>query len=420
VARRRVAVWVVTRLLLLALLGWPHFARLRLTGDPVDYHRWAELVVHGGWPGADPAWQYPPAAMAVLLVPLLSPLGYLPGLVGLVLGCDAVAALALAHRAGRPNGSARGLWAWLLVLPCAGPVVLARFDIVPAALAVGAASVGPPGLVGALVVSGALVKVWPAVLVGLPLRRRRRPGGPLAGFAGGAATAAVLAAGLAAAGLLAVSLRSFTDHQSGRGVQVESLAGYPAVLSAALAGHAPRVVFSDGSLQLVGHVALARATTAAAAAALVVTMALSLLFAARGAAASRLLDLGLAGLLVTVCCAEVLSPQYLVWLVALAAAATCLRDSRMGGVAVLLAPAALLTVAVFPYLYAGYLHAAVLPVVLEGLRDLTLLAATALALRRLRWSLPQRPDPPGPASARLDQPGAVLGPEPSTRHEGSH
>jgi uncharacterized membrane protein len=98
--------------------------------------------------------------------------------------CDLVITALLAHMTGR-RGSWLGCWCWLAGIALPGPVVLGHFDIVATLLAVVALYLADvPWSLGAFAGLGAIVKVWPlVVLVGV------RPG------QAGKATAAAIVTG---------------------------------------------------------------------------------------------------------------------------------------------------------------------------------------------------------------------------------
>jgi hypothetical protein len=184
VARHPVAVWVVTRaVLLLFVLGVAAFPGPDVTTDvSVIYQGWHEILRTGTYPLDDVTWQYPPgAALAILAPGLLPGLGYASAFFLLTLLCDLLV-LALLLRAGRAGAARRGTWVWVAGVPLLGPTVYARYDLMVTAAAVGAllAGVRRPRVMGALAGLGALLKVWPLlVLLGTPrgraTRRRLRP-----------------------------------------------------------------------------------------------------------------------------------------------------------------------------------------------------------------------------------------------------
>ncbi len=392
------AAWLLTRGTLLALTTLtPAGIRGSLGGDPYLYQIWASGIVHGHFPLSDVRWQYPPAAALALAVPQLLGGTYQHVLWGLVLGTDLVVELLLVARSNGPGRSARGLWVWTLVLPLVGPLLLNRFDMVPAALVVLAAVVEAlPVLCAGAIGLAVLVKVWPVALAGLPLSGSRSVRPAVAGYGAAAAVVALL---LIPHDELWASLRAFASHQASRGLQIESLAALPVMIHSALSGRAPAVSYEDGSDQLVrpGLSAVAHGCAVAALVVVVVTALGGLVLARRGAGPAAVLDLAFAGTLLTLDVAEVLSPQYLIWVVALAAAALTRQASRQGPATLALAVACPLTAVVFPFLYNDFYAGHALAVALESVRDTALVVATVLALRAIRWSAFAHPGASTPA-----------------------
>ncbi|MBC7373485.1 MAG: hypothetical protein H7323_05790, partial [Frankiales bacterium] len=113
---------------------------------------WGAAFANGtaGVPLRDGPWEYPAGAAAVIIAPaLLRGAPYVLGFVGQMLVWDVAVLLVLALL-GLRRGSLAGAWLWVAVVPLLGPVALARFDVVPTALAIGglAAATAAPALAG--------------------------------------------------------------------------------------------------------------------------------------------------------------------------------------------------------------------------------------------------------------------------------
>jgi hypothetical protein len=294
------------------------------------------------------------------------------------------AAAGMLWRAGGRHFS-RGLWVWLLFFPALGPLMVTRFDLVPAALAVAALlalSSGRALSAGGLAALGAAVKLWPALAMPamlVPADRRSRVRS-VAGFGVVVGVAALFTVAFAGAGRLWSPLAL----QAQRGLQIESFAALPFLWLRYLSpGGAWAVQPNDlcNCHELVGPgvpqaLALAGfATFAVAAGVLAVHVrAFFAPSATRNAGVAALLAaLMLVAWLVT---ARVFSPQYMVWLAAPLAALGVLpgKGLRRGDVA-LFVVACLLTHLVFPLGYE--------PLIQEG----HLLQGPALAILTLRDSL---------------------------------
>ncbi len=362
------AIWLVLRLalvgIIVGLIPWPE-----QVNDLTIYATWVQgSLQHGRFP-TDDMWQYPPLAGPVFLVGAWLP-GERLGFVTLFLGFDAAIMAMLTHQA-RRTGLAGGTRLWALLPLIVGPLLLARFDVVPTAFAVAAVLVAARPLAsGALAATGTWLKVWP-VLVLAALRRRDLPRGVL-----GALAATVVIAGVLVA--TTVEPMSFLGGQRDRGLQIESLAAWP-FLVARLAGAPVEVVYRYGA-----HEIDAAGVDAVARSVVVLTLILlgvvavqrlrGVLDAVSGA------DVALATVLFTVATSRVFSGQYFIWLLALAAVTLGDPDSRMRRTTVLLIAAGLATQLVYPWLYSALLDGNPVAVAVQTVRVGLTIAATWCAL----------------------------------------
>ncbi|MFF3914918.1 glycosyltransferase 87 family protein [Streptomyces sp. NPDC001852] len=399
------ALWLATRALMLWLLT--HDNAPLLGGGTVPrevwrlYGDWYGVLAHGSFPTHDTLWQYPPGAGVVLLAPRLLPwLTYFQAFVVLTLAVDALVTAALT-RAGRlPGRSLLGAALWTGGLPLLLHLPLARYDVQATALAVlsllaAGRSPRAGGVYGAL---GALVKVWPAlVLLGTPRGRASR------GAWGWAA-----AAGAAAFGVLAVLFDhplSFLREQGGRGVQIESFGG-TALNLARHAGWPGRARYRYGATELVGPQVHAVAT--ASLALTVAAFALLVLWRVRARRWSEAtpFDAALCAVLLFTVTSRVISPQYMIWLLGLAAVCLTSRHTGQRPVAALVVAAAVLSTLAFPMHYGDVIDGTWTGCLLMLARNGILAAAAALSFVRLwRSSQPyedtMQTTEPGPDFERL-------------------
>ena len=91
-------------------------------------------------------------------------------------------------------------------------------------------------------------------------------------------------------------------------------------------------------------------------------------------------DIALALVLVSVSTSRVFSPQYSVWIVGVAAAASVDPRSRLRRVTIILVAMSALTAVLFPWLYGSLLETSWYAVVVQILRLTLLLACTATAV----------------------------------------
>lgn len=348
--------WLLTRGLILALvflIGRGDAARMQDVGYYLEV---ARHIVDTRTMPATEMWQYPPGAALVLVMPLLAGVaGYATAFVLFMAACDA-AITRMLLALGRRHGSRLGLWAWLLAMPWLREYPMLRFDLVPALLAVAALAVlaRRPALLGLLAGAGALVKAWPVIVLAAEWRPRR------------VLVATVLAAttflgGIGIAGALLGPQGGALDNQAGRGLQTESVAATPWHVEAIADGRLAELRYGSGASEIADPRAeqvadSLRWATLAAAAVLGAWWALRMVLLRRDplalghlASAAAGIDLVFVGVLLAMVTSRVLSPQFMVWLLAVAAVALCARDTRMHVPAWLVLAATILTFGVLRF-----------------------------------------------------------------------
>ncbi|MFE5996504.1 glycosyltransferase 87 family protein [Streptomyces sp. NPDC056454] len=399
------AVWALTRAaLLLWVCGVLTLGGLDVTVDvSVIYRGWYETLLTGTYPLDDVTWQYPPGAALAILSPALLPFcGYASAFYALVLLCDALVFGLLVYAGRRPGMRAAGTWVWVVGVPLLGPTVYARYDLMVTAVAVAAllAGVRHPKVLGALAAFGALLKVWPAlVLVGV---RRGRP--TRAAWSAAALTAAGLGAGFA---LWMPGAYAFLAFQRDRGLEIESLGALYFHL-ARHAGWEGRVELHYGSMEFLGPQVGPVSTLMLGLAVLALGWLLVWRLRARTFAAHTPAQAAFTAVLLFTTTSRVISPQYVVWLVGLAAVCLAFRGGGMVRPAVLVVLAAGVTVLEFPVYFAEVVASDAWGVALLLVRNGLLVAASLLAARRLWRETVPGARRSGADPARGDQPSRVL------------
>ncbi|MFD0544174.1 glycosyltransferase 87 family protein [Streptomyces mexicanus] len=378
------AAWLLTRGVMLWLLA---HNTLRLLGRGAVarevwklYHHWYLVLSQGAFPAHDTLWQYPPGAAMVLLSPALLPgLTYFQAFVALTVVADAVIALALARAGTRPGRSLRGAAYWVAGLPLLQHIPLARYDLQVTAFAVLSllALRRSSRACGALAALGALVKVWPVlVLLGTPgavrrvrrgrgRRSRRRP--PGCSWPSCSATPVLRA------------------PAGGRGVQIESFGG-TVLAFATRAGWPGTVRYQYGALEFTGPYV----STVAHLALLLSVAAFGLLLwwrvRARRWTPATPYDAALTAVLLFTVTSRVISPQYMVWLLGLAAVCLTSRHTTQRPVAALIALASLVSAIAYPSLYPQVAGCTWAGCALMLTRNGLLAAAAVVSFVRLRRS----------------------------------
>jgi uncharacterized membrane protein len=311
-----------------ALVDWP------------TYQRYGDAILnHGRVPYRDFAVEYPPGALAVVILPAAFG-NYAAAFAWEMAACGLVlVALVTAIR--------REAAFYVALAPLlAGSLILSRFDLWPALLTVAALAAllrERHGLGWALLGAAVAAKLWPLVLVPLALVWSYRAGRSRAALAGLAvAAAAFVPFALVAPHGLWDSVRG----QASRPLQIESLG---ASLFTAF-GH-PHVISSHGSQNVAGHGAIA---TLFALLQIATLVALWIAFARGPATGDRLLRYSAAAVCAFIAFGKVLSPQFLIWLIPLV---PLVRGRRGCAATALLTVALVLTQVWFPRRYWDYVNA---------------------------------------------------------------
>jgi nitrate reductase NapE component len=379
------AYWVASRLVILALLRQGH-------GDVAReihqlYHGWDGSLRDGAYPVDDAAWQYPPGAALVMLAPGLVPgVSYLQGFVLILLASDALVLLALVRAVtGRESRSLGGAWMWALGLPLLLNLPFARYDVLVTAVAVIGLLVvtGRPRLGGALAAVGALAKVWPVLtLLGTPRGPTTRQAWLTLALSAGALLA-VLAVGFRGA-------FGFLSAQGGRGVEIESMGG-AALHVASRLGWPGQIRHQFGSYEFIGPYVSSVTTVSLLLTVVAFGWLLLWRVRARRWTEATPYDAALAAVLLFTATSRVISPQYLIWLIGLAAVCLTVRRTTQRPVALLLLLTAAVTAVDYPLFFGAVINSSWQGAAVVVMRNLLLLAAVVVSCVRLwRSSVPPR------------------------------
>jgi hypothetical protein len=382
------ASWLATRaLVLLMAVGVLRISGTDVSSDvSVIYHGWYEVLQTGTFPLDDVTWQYPPGAALVIMLPGLLPWSYLVSFFVVCGVFDALAMGLLMRVGGRRGRSFTGAWMWAVGVPLLGPTVYCRYDIMVTAIAVAGLLViaRRPALGGVLLGFGGLVKIWPVLaLAGTPRGRRTRRA-----WTAAAATAGSLGF-LLTAGMNGAF--EFLKFQKERGIEVESLGALPLHFAKLAGAWDGQVTMNYGSLEMLGP--WVPVISDVSVAGTLLGFGWLLLWRLRAARwqPSTTFDAALAALLVFTVTSRVISPQYLVWLVGLAAVCLTVRGTSQKPVALLILPATVLTTVEFPLLFGAVQHSQPWGVAVLAARNLLLLAAAIVSCRRL-WRSTRGPE----------------------------
>jgi Glycosyltransferase family 87 len=382
-------VWLASRAVIYVLATRP-----QLLGDIGSYQHWYVCCLsRGTFPLSDPMWQYPPGAALAFWLPGRLPGGYVDNFGLFAIGCDLAVSVMLCARA-RRGGSPAGAWYWVCGVPVLGVIADARFDVVSVALAIAALCLpARGGARGAVIGAAAAVKAWPLTL--------------LAGTAPGQWRRSLVAAAVVLAAIGASfpsATSSFLAHQDARGVEIESVAATAFMVWRTVGWHGTWV-YRFGAWQLSGpHVTVAadasRLGVVLAAAALVCWSVLI----ARGRVRWRpeyATDAPLAATLLFLVVSPVLSPQYLLWVLGLAAVCLATGQTTQRPVALGLLAVAGLTQIVFPGHWYTLLSGSAAVTGVLAARNVLLVAVAALSWQRIISAAVPTARPQGPFTDRV-------------------
>jgi predicted membrane-bound dolichyl-phosphate-mannose-protein mannosyltransferase len=384
------ASWVILDLLASRAV----FGALIITDAPV-YFDFMTRIASGLVPYRDFPLEYPPGALPAFIIPWLvsgaNPEAYATAFQNLMLGCGLAAVAFEGFALIRLGASwtrltlALGFTAITPLL--LGPVILSHFDMLPAMItvaAIAAFAARHERLAAVAIGLGALVKVYPIVLLPVLFLYVWRRAGRREAWIVGATTAITM--GLVLLPFVLVGPAGIWDalvRQASRPLQAESLGAALLFVQRGLTNGTIVVESSSGSQNIAGPTGSLLATIET------VVLVLSLLavwawFWRGRPEPRRLVQASVASVVAYVAFGKVLSPQYLVWLIPLVP----LVAGRRGVVAsAIVGFAFLLTESYFPKRYFSLVNDGDLGVATTVLvRDgalVALFAATALPLQRM-------------------------------------
>jgi Glycosyltransferase family 87 len=375
--------------LLMLALGWAATLWIApFSDDRVNdlfvYREFAAPVLAGELPYRDVFFEYPPLAAPAIALPGLfgtAEEAFRAAFAGWTLMLAGATVLLCGALAARTGGSRSRALCLAGAMPLLlGALVRTHFDLAPVALLLGGLVLllddrpraGMAVLGVAAMTKGFPIVAAPPALAWVGPRYGRRTVWQAAAALLAALTLPVLLAlAISPSGMLEAA-----EYHLERPVQVESAPATGVLLLDALGAGDARSVQSHRSDGL-EHPA-AGALTAVGLLAMLTALAVVV---ARSGSGPRALVLGaLTAVLAFAALGKVLSPQYLLWLVPLAALAFAWRLRALAGA---LAAAAVLTQLEFPVRYFDLVAREPLAVALVALRNIALLTALGLALREL-------------------------------------
>jgi glycosyl transferase family 87 len=343
------AIWLLAAAFMAAQVGfWDDVAGVELE-DVNVFEMWSDFIAANHALPVENTWQYPPGAAFLMLIPRLGG-DFGESFVALMLLFDLAGLILLAALASRTKRDA-GVWVWLLAMPLLFTLPVLRFDLVPTVFAIAALVVihRRPAWFGALAGIGAMVKVWPIVVLLGEWDRRRL----LIAVAAAIGAAALM---FGVAGIALGDQTGFLSNQEARGLQVEAVAASPWQLRQIVTGEVPNVVPRFGT----NEIGSGPADTVSG---LLKWVSLAILIAAaawwwardraiRGGRKDLTLpdvsrDFIFTVILLLVVASRVLSPQFMIWLLGLAAVVLTAGSTRLARPAWIVVGAIILTAGLY-------------------------------------------------------------------------
>jgi hypothetical protein len=394
-----VGLWLVTRAVLLVVALNPRLYSAALFGDVRFYGAKVERMFQGELPYRDVATEYPPGSVPFTILPGLvvgTGAGYRLTFACEMLAVDAVGLWAATRLARAVDAARRRIpLAYVLAMVAVGPLLVLRFDIVPAVCVLVAAAMAAEGRFGwaaAALGYGTAAKIFPGVLAPLlvlglvpALGWRRSLWRTVPPFLAGFGVTVVPA--------LVLSVRGTADsvlYHVQRGVQIESL--WANLIGIAhLFGLPAHTVYGFGAYDLDSDVSgVAKALSGVFTLAALAGAAWLVWRRARARGGLGPADWAGAftlGTFAFVLPTRVLSPQYLLWLCApMVGLAAVLAGRRALWT---LVAAALVSQVVFPFRYTQLRRLYPFDVGLLTLRNLLLVAACVLVVRAFNQPSPE-------------------------------
>jgi hypothetical protein len=435
-------VWFLTRSVLY-LIATEHLFRhygVLSVGDVGIYANW---VTHGLYAGQIPhttEWQYPPLLAPILVFPqwLTNTFGikYLTGFTAMTFVADAVVTGMLLWTA-RRRSTWSGPWYWIIGVPLLGPIVYGRYDVFPALCVVVALALlgrglmvrkadGTPGpdlnrrrwVAGVLVGLGTAIKLWPGLAIfGMPRTKR--------GWQAIVTMLVSAVAAIASMSLFFTGTMSWVGNQGGRGIEIESLWATPWMLGKGLQlDHVltNKVVYGSYQIEPNGHgvgSALITLTSDVALFSEVLAFALMAYWWWRKSWKPAVVaDATFVATLIFIVTSRVISPQYLIWLLAVAGFCLLNKDTTQRRSAVLVMVCLPLTQFEFPFDFASFRNAQILGILVVAVRNVLLVLAAYYGFRDLWVSTVDGPFLTPRTRALLHRPAAKDAPAAGGRTAG--
>ena len=366
-----IALWVISRVWVLLsgfqVIDYPQgeslFADVRL------YDWWAGNMQDGHFPINDPMWQYPPLAALVFL------LGYLiaPQTIGFVFLATAIDALIFYFLLEAGNEKEKKTYlpafVWVLSAILMGPIMLGRFDVFPTFFAVTALLfAAKPKLFGINLALGAILKVWPALLLlGVSKAKLIKS---VTWFSATFISLSILLT------LWWPNSFSFITGQRSRGLQIESVPALPYMIWNALVERLP-IEFRYGAIEVVaGGIGKVSLVITFIGALLLVQV---VIWRVKGRLENvAISDIAIYVVAVSMVTSRVLSPQYSVWLFGLLAVCALNPGPQFKRIFGLIGTSALLGQLIYPAFYQNYMAGEPLALLIQVARIAALLFATYL------------------------------------------
>ena len=385
--------WLVTRYFLFQFITLKFYypEGKWLKGDVELYQFWSLGLIQRIFPINDSMWQYPPLAGFVFTIPQYifgnSNIGFIFTMIFfdfLILVTILKFGMSL-HRRNVLVGleGFSGAWFWVIWPVLMGPLLLTRFDLVPTWFAIlGLIAIYEKRikLSGFLIAIGALLKLWPILILSIINKKTLRK------IVSPIVISIILI--LIFIEIISVGSFSFLENQSSRGLQVESVAAILFVIIKLFGGNV-EYPFRYGSLEV--EAVFANQIALILNISTVIFFLILFILNIKGKLNDlNIFEKALIIIIFAIGLSRVFSPQFWIWIGGLSSLVILFKKTKLNKIILILSSSALLTQILYPALYVGLLSGDLFPSLIQILRIILFISAMILSFKLLIQSSKQK------------------------------
>lgn len=276
-----------------------------------------------------------------------------------------------------------GAWFWVIWPVLMGPLLLTRFDLVPTWFAIlGLIAIYEKRikLSGFLIAIGALLKLWPILILSIINKKTLRK------IVSPIVISIILI--LIFIEIISVGSFSFLENQSSRGLQVESVAAILFVIIKLFGGNV-EYPFRYGSLEV--EAVFANQIALILNISTVIFFLILFILNIKGKLNDlNIFEKALIIIIFAIGLSRVFSPQFWIWIGGLSSLVILFKKTKLNKIILILSSSALLTQILYPALYVGLLSGDLFPSLIQILRIILFISAMILSFKLLIQSSKQK------------------------------